>query len=77
MKTAVLTFAQGGIVTGLYTELIPLQSIGPLEIRRATSIEFNPTTQCWEVSTPESNRVLFTHDSRQVCLDWEHRHFNQ
>ena len=72
---AVLTFCEGGIVTGLYTEAIPLGAIGALSITRLTEIEFNDSTQQWE-ARDRAGKVLFSHPSRQRCLDWEHRRFN-
>ena len=72
----VLTFAPGGVVTGLYTETIPLGELGALHIERLTTIEFNDTTQKWEVTDQQGTR-LFADQSRAVCLEWEHRHFNQ
>ena len=72
----VLTFQHGGIVTGLYTETIPLAEIGALHIERLSTIEFDDTTQRWEVMDRAGSR-LFAHASRAQCLEWEHRHFNQ
>jgi len=46
-----------------------------LEVRRATTIEFNPEKQQWEVRDP-NNALLFTNKSRAVCLAWEQQHFN-
>ena len=73
---AVLTFCEGGIVTGLYTEAIPLGTIGALGISRLTEIEFNDSTQKWE-ARDRIGTVLFSDPSRQRCLDWEHEEFNQ
>ena len=73
---AVLTFCEGGIVTGLYTEAIPLGAIGALSISRLTEIEFNDSTQKWEVRDT-AGAILFSHGSRQRCLDWEHRKFGR
>ena len=73
---SVLTFSENGIVTGLYTEAIPLGAIGALSITRLTEIEFNDSTQEWE-ARDRSGRVLFSHRSRQRCLDWEQRRFNR
>ena len=72
---AVLTCTPDGIVTGLYTEAIPLGAIGALKINRLTEIEFNDSTQQWE-ARDRIGTVLFSHRSRQGCLDWEHRRFN-
>jgi len=73
---AVLTVDEGGIVTGLYTEMIPLGAIGALSITRLSEIEFNDSSQEWEVRG-STGTILFSHRSRQACLDWEHRRFNR
>ena len=67
---AVLRFHADGRGSGLYTEAIDLQVIGSLQVNRASRIEFNASTQQWEVSDLNGIR-LFTHSSRQRCLDWE------
>jgi hypothetical protein len=72
---ATLTFDTTGNGHGLYTEAIPLQSIGDLDISRATEIEFNHTAQQWEVMD-RRDKVLFANPSRSVCLAWEHQHFS-
>jgi hypothetical protein len=76
MKTTVITFNETGAGTCLYTELIDLNSIGQLEVTRATSIEFNQATQQWEVKDVDS-KILFAHSSRSLCLAWEQQHFNR
>ena len=72
----VLTFKPDGTAHGLYTEAIPLQSLGRLHITRATSIEFDEGQQRWVVCDP-SGLALFHASARQQCLDWEREHFNQ
>ena len=72
----VLTFDANGIGHCLHTDAIPLQSLGVLEISRATSIEFNPATQQWEVKANDGT-ILFADPSRSCCLMWEHERFNQ
>jgi len=67
---SVLTVNPDGTVSGLYTELIDLSSLGRLEIQRASTIEFNNTSQHWEVKNLPG-RVLFFARSRQSCVDWE------
>ena len=73
---ATLTFDNTGLGHGLYTEAIPLQQIGSLEITRATSIEFNHAGQQWEVKDLEGT-ILFRNASRSICLAWEHQRFNR
>jgi hypothetical protein len=75
MKSSVLTFQTNGFVTGFYTEAIPLTALGALHIERLTAVEFNDSTQQWEVKDRTGN-MLFAHPSREECLEWEHRRFN-
>ena len=72
---SVLTFDADGIGHCLHTDAIPLQSLGTLEIQRATQIEFNPATQQWEVQDP-AGVILFRDPSRSRCLAWEQQQFN-
>ncbi|TLD71669.1 hypothetical protein FEM03_05895 [Phragmitibacter flavus] len=72
----VLTVQPGGVVVSLFTEAIDFQQLGKLHITRASTIEFNPDTQQWEVRLENSSQVSFANPSRQTCLDWEHQHFN-
>jgi len=71
----VLTFDANGIGHCLHTDAIPLQSLGTLEVRRATTIEFNSATQQWEVKDA-TGQTLYSNPSRSCCLAWELDHFN-
>ena len=62
-----------GTVKGIYTERIDLGALGPLQIRRATSIEFDNRLQAWRVFDPYGD-CMYCSPSRQVCLDWERQH---
>ena len=75
MKTVNLSFDTTGNGSCFYTEAIDLQSIGALEISRATTIEFNQNTQHWEVKDNDGV-LLYSNPSRQMCLMWEQQHFN-
>lgn len=71
----VLTFAPDGRGHCLHTDLIPLQAIGTLAVERACTIEFDPSTQQWEVRDVNGT-LLFRDASRARCLAWEVEHFN-
>lgn len=78
-----------GTARCLHSDLIPLQSIGTLTVRRASSVEFNEQTQQWEVHHATKRVqvtvfppktwpvILFKNPSRQACLDWEEQHFEE
>ena len=70
-----LTFTPDGKGHGLYTEIIDLSQIGQLAIERASTIEYDNSTQCWRVSDTDGV-VLFSNPSRQQCLDWERNYFD-
>jgi hypothetical protein len=67
---AVITFDASGEGSCLYTELIDLQSIGSLYVRRASFVEFDNERQGWQVRN-ELGRVLFFSKRRAACLAWE------
>jgi hypothetical protein len=70
--SATITFTSDGTGHCLYTEAIQLGTIGALDIKRATNIEFNGITQRWEVRDAKDNCLLFQDASREICLHWEH-----
>lgn len=70
MNALVVTFDATGAGSCLYSELIDLHSIGSLEIRRASHIEFNNASQKWEVKNLKG-RVLFFAKARLACVEWE------
>ena len=65
-----ITFAPDGTALCLWTEAVPLHELGRLEVQRATNIEFNNTTQHWEVIDRKS-KVRFFSRFRSECLEWE------
>ena len=75
MNALVLKFDSSGAGHCLYSELIDLRLVGPLDIQRAANIEFNPAIQQWEVRDRDG-QILHSHRSRAICLAWEQQHFN-
>ncbi len=52
--------------------LFRFHELGRLEITRASHIEFNNSTQHWEV-IDRSGKVRFFAKSRSAGLEWEHQ----
>ena len=65
-----ISFKPDGTAQCLWTEALPLHELGRLEISRATNIEFNNSTQEWEVKD-QKGKVRFFSRSRSACLEWE------
>lgn len=75
---SVLSVDSDGTIRGLWTEDVPLESIGRLSMQRASHVEFNETTQLWEVwiAGKQTETPAFTSPSRQACIDWERNYFH-
>ncbi len=71
----VLVITPNGTGHALYDEKIDLNTLGPLYIERATSIEFDDESQYWRVYDRDGF-PLFNSPSRQKCLDWERKYFS-
>ena len=67
-----ISFKPDGTAQCLWTEALPLHELGQLEITRASNIEFNNTTQHWEVQD-RKGKVRFIAKSRVACSEWEHQ----
>jgi len=65
-----ISFQPDGTAQCLWTETLPLHEIGKLQITRASNIEFNNSTQHWEV-IDRKGKVRFIARSRSACLEWE------
>jgi hypothetical protein len=69
---AILTISDTGDIECLWTEAIPLESLGTLTVKRASSIEFNDASQMWEVKLATAPDVVaFEYKSRAACIAWE------
>ena len=65
-----ISFTPEGTAQCLWTEALPLHEIGRLQVTRASNIEFNNSTQQWEVKD-RRGKVRFIAKSRSACLEWE------
>ena len=75
MSAHVLTFDPSGNGHALYTELLDLSAIGPLEITRATTIEFTRHYSNGRSGTPQEN-FFFPCVPRRLP-GREQQHFNR
>ena len=66
-----ILFTPDGTAHCLWTDAISLHDLGHLQIIRATNIDFNNTTQKWEVKD-RKGKVRFFARSRSACLEWEY-----
>lgn len=73
MKTHIITFQLDGTARCLWTDAVPLQALGRLEVRRASTIEFDEATQQWQVRD-RHGQLRFLALSRAACLEWEQQH---
>jgi hypothetical protein len=68
-----ISFQPDGTAQCLWTEALPLHELGRLEVTRASTIEFNNSTQHWEVKD-RRGKIRFIAKSRSACLEWEQLH---
>ena len=66
-----IDFTPAGSARCLYHELIRLDALGPLQVTRASRVEFSASRQQWDVFPPEGSTPLFSSSSRSACLAWE------
>lgn len=71
----VIRFEPTGHAICLHTDAINLAELGKLTVRRASTVEFNETSQQWEVKI--GGTVRFSSPIRAACLYWEREFFNQ
>ncbi len=77
MNTHTILFTPDGAARCLWTEAVPLHELGRLEIQRASTVEFDPASQEWEVRlASDPDVVAFSHASRETCLQWERNTLN-
>lgn len=74
-QSVVIRFNSNGSVKCLWTEAIDLSKIGTLKRYRASQIEPDDRRGVWTVKV--KGRILFSHPSRNACLDFEHRELNK
>lgn len=59
-----------GSIEGLYTDIVPMQELGKLNVTRATNVEFDCGRQEWVVTLPDGKEV-HSCAKREDALEWE------
>lgn len=73
-----IQFATDGTGRAVYTEELPLAELGSLSMTRASSVEYNETTQQWDVRlTSNPDQVAYSDKSRNECIKWEVNKLNE
>ena len=77
MSEHVIAFAPDGTARCLWTEAVPLHELGRLDIQRASTVEFDPSKQEWQVRlASHPDLVAFSDPSKETCLQWERKTLN-
>jgi hypothetical protein len=71
----VVLIDRNGTARCLWSEAVPLHELGPLDIQRACSVEFDNHVQAWRVFDAMGD-CLYCSPSRETCLTWERKHLN-
>lgn len=66
-----------GTVRAVYSDKLPLASLGTMVVTRASNVEFNAAAQQWEVRWAGEEALAFTHPSRDECIRWEVAELNE
>ena len=66
-----MLFDADGTVRCLHSDLLPLREIGSMTVRRASNVEFNESSQQWEVLHLRTGAIMFASAVRAECLAWE------
>ena len=70
MKTINIYLDTTGKIKGLYNDLLVEMNLGTISVQRASNVEFNNSTQKWEVDIIGKG-IIALFDTRQEALDWE------
>lgn len=72
---AIMIINPDGTARCLWTEVLPLQELGPMEVQRAFAVEFDNQAQAWRVFDAMGDCV-YCSPSREICLEWEQKYLN-
>ena len=64
-----LKIGSNGEVTAVYSDRLRDLHLGPMEVKRASNVEFDHQTQLWQARTPEGELIAKGPDRDQVIKD--------
>jgi hypothetical protein len=67
-----ISVTPSGEILFIYTEAIDLSELGEPHIERVSNIWYSNLDHHWQVEV--GNLVVFTHRSREACIQWEKDH---
>ncbi len=67
-----LLISPHGLIRTIYNEAIPLQTLGPLRITRASHVEPDPSGKWWVDLGPSGGPILGPFTARSFALQAEH-----
>lgn len=68
MTARVIVIHPDGMVRAVYSDQLPLRSLGPLSVRRASSVEFDEKRQVWRATEIITGRILAEGPSREAVI---------
>jgi len=72
MSSIKLELTANGCIRMLWDDAVDVGALGPVEVTRASHVEFNNATKCWEVKSAKTLKVLRDNfKSRKDALAWE------
>jgi hypothetical protein len=75
--TATVFSIEDGIVTAVAGGPISIADLGPRTTERASHLEFNGSTNKWDVTDHKTQVLLYSHSDYDVALAWEGAYYNQ
>lgn len=67
----IINFRTNGRFDGLHTDRTDLNEVGSMSVKRASWVDFNESTQVWEVRWSPKAPPVFSNHSREACIEWE------
>jgi len=76
VKEMILEIDKSGDIHSLYSDDLLLQEIGNIHnMRRASNIDFDETTQMFQVIDANTGQIVHTNKNRDKAIEWEIEHF--